>query len=327
MDRLRKRQIRFSLWYVLFGLIFVSLIQSYIARRAEPRVVSWSELLQMVDADKVKQAMLEQDRIVATLGEAPPTGRRPERIQATRLPGIDESTIIDRMRAHGVEITGRIQEPSLFVLMLPSLLPIALLAVFYYMGMRRLSRGSGPMVFGKSRLKVYDQTTAEKTTFADVAGVDEAKGELVEVVDFLKNPGRYQAIGARIPRGVLLVGPPGTGKTLLAKAVAGEAQVPFFSISGSEFVELFVGVGAARVRELFEQAKSRAPCIVFIDELDAIGRSRGGPRSFATHEEREQTLNQLLVEMDGFDASKGAVIMIDRTWSAGERSWRFTSVG
>jgi cell division protease FtsH len=208
-----------------------------------------------------------------------------------------------------VEISGRIERPSWLALTLPWLAPLGLVALFYWVGMRRVARGAGPMVFGKSRLKVYDQSSAEKVTFADVAGVDEARAELVEVVDFLRSPERYQALGARIPKGVLLVGPPGTGKTLLAKALAGEANVPFFSISGSEFVEMFVGMGAARVRDLFEQSKSRAPCIVFIDELDAIGRSRGGARMFATHEEREQTLNQLLVEMDGFDAGKGVVLV------------------
>jgi cell division protease FtsH len=175
--------------------------------------------------------------------------------------------------------------------------------------MRRLGKGAGPLSFGRSKAKIYDLQESERVTFADVAGVDEAEAELVEVVDFLKNPQKYQELGARIPKGILLVGPPGTGKTLLAKAVAGEAGVPFFSLSGSEFVEMFVGVGAARMRDLFEQAKERAPCIVFIDELDAIGKSRGGVGALATHDEREQTLNQLLVEMDGFDARTGVAIM------------------
>jgi len=158
-------------------------------------------------------------------------------------------------------------------------------------------------------VKIYDRAETERVTFDDVAGVDEAESELVEVVDFLKHPEKYTALGARIPKGVLLLGPPGTGKTLLAKAVAGEAEVAFFSMSGSDFVEMFVGVGAARIRDLFEQAKERAPCIVFIDELDAIGKSRGGLAAMGSNDEREQTLNQLLVEMDGFDASSGVVIM------------------
>src|SRR5204863_2972222 len=176
--------------------------------------------------------------------------------------------------------------------------------------MRRV--GGGPtqaLSFGRSKHKIYDRKEL-KTTFNDVAGVDEAKAELIEIVDFLKNPKKYQRLGGRLPKGVLLVGPPGTGKTLLARAVAGEADVPFFTLSGSEFVEMFVGVGAARVRDLFDQAKDKAPCIIFIDELDAIGKSRAGASGFVGgHDEREQTLNQLLAEMDGFDSSKGVIIM------------------
>jgi cell division protease FtsH len=165
-------------------------------------------------------------------------------------------------------------------------------------------------MFGKSRAKIQRQTSALKVSFKDVAGVDEARTELMEVVDFLKQPQKYQQLGGRIPKGVLLVGPPGTGKTLLAKAVSGEAGVPFFSMSGSEFIEMFVGVGAARVRDLFEQAKQKAPCIIFIDELDAIGKSRAGARArIFGNDEREQTLNQLLSEMDGFDTSQGVIIM------------------
>jgi cell division protease FtsH len=172
---------------------------------------------------------------------------------------------------------------------------------------RYVSGGTSPLTFGRSRHKLYAQKDL-KITFKDVAGIDEAVAELREIVDFLKNPEKYQVLGGRIPKGVLLVGPPGTGKTLLAKAVAGEADVPFFSLSGSDFVEMFVGVGASRVRDLFAQAENRAPCIIFIDELDALGKSRGGP-SYGGHDEREQTLNQLLVEMDGFDSNRGVIIM------------------
>jgi cell division protease FtsH len=177
--------------------------------------------------------------------------------------------------------------------------------------LRRFTRqGGGALTFGRNHVKIYDKSSTDKVTFEDVAGVNEAVAELEEIVDFLKNPSKYQRFGGRIPKGVLLVGPPGTGKTLLARAVAGEADVPFFSISGSEFVELFVGVGAARVRELFDQAKSKAPCMIFIDELDAIGKSRiSGLGGIAGHDEREQTLNQLLVEMDGFDTSKAVIIV------------------
>src|SRR5512146_1595603 len=172
--------------------------------------------------------------------------------------------------------------------------------------MRRMTRGAGPMTIGKSQAKIYDLDESKRVTFADVAGVDEAKAELVEVVDFLKHPQKYRALGAKIPKGVLLVGPPGTGKTLLAKAVAGESGVPFFSLSGSDFVEMFVGVGAARVRDMFQQAEQRAPCIVFIDELDALGKARG-VNPMGGHDEREQTLNQLLVELDGFAANAGVI--------------------
>jgi cell division protease FtsH len=184
------------------------------------------------------------------------------------------------------------------------------MAAIWMFLMRRIGGGSTQALsFGRSKAKIYDRKEL-KTTFNDVAGVDEAKAELVEVVDFLKNPKKYQRLGGRIPKGVLLVGPPGTGKTLLARAVAGEADVPFFFLSGSEFVEMFVGVGASRVRDLFEQAKEKAPCIVFIDELDAIGKTRAGNTGFiGGHDEREQTLNQLLAEMDGFDSSKGVIIM------------------
>jgi cell division protease FtsH len=175
---------------------------------------------------------------------------------------------------------------------------------------RATRSGAGALKFGKNRAQIYDQSSHNKVTFADVAGVDEAEAELVEIVDFLRNPQKYQRLGGRIPKGVLLVGPPGTGKTLLAKAVAGEAAVPFFSISGSEFVEMFVGVGASRVRDLFEQAKSKAPCIIFIDELDAIGKSRSAGRGMImSNDEREQTLNQLLAEMDGFDTTAGLIIV------------------
>src|SRR6266446_6221770 len=190
------------------------------------------------------------------------------------------------------------------------IVPLALMIGLWMFVMRRM--GGGPtqaLSFGRSKAKIYDRKEL-KTTFADVAGVEEAKAGLMEVVDFLKNPKKYQRLGGRIPKGVLLVGPPGTGKTLLARAVAGEADVPFFFLSGSEFVEMFVGVGASRVRDLFEQAKEKAPCIVFIDELDAIGKTRAGSTGFAGgHDEREQTLNQLLAEMDGFDSSKGVIIM------------------
>jgi cell division protease FtsH len=236
---------------------------------------------------------------------------QPERVFATRLPDVEDAPLLERMRAHGVTFSGEMREESWWQpLVFGWILPFAVLFGIYMLVMRRVSTKAGPLSVGKAQAKIYDRNATEPVTFEDVAGVEEAKAELVEIVSYLKHPERYKAIGARSPKGVLLVGPPGTGKTLLARAVAGEAQVPFFSISGSEFVQMFVGVGAARVRDLFEQAKVRAPCIVFIDELDAIGRARAGAGGgLAVHEEREQTLNQLLVEMDGFDAGKGVVIL------------------
>ena len=208
----------------------------------------------------------------------------------------------------------RPQETSWFVSLLPTILLFAALIIFWWFMYRRMSATMGDagkqMNFGKAKIKNMNDEK-RKTTFADVAGADEEKEELQEIVEFLKNPKKYNELGARIPKGVLLVGPPGTGKTLLARAVAGEAGVPFFSISGSDFVEMFVGVGASRVRDLFEQAKKNSPCIIFIDEIDAVGRQRGAGLG-GGHDEREQTLNQLLVEMDGFGANEG-VIMIAAT--------------
>ena len=228
----------------------------------------------------------------------------------TRIPGVDEQPLVAEMEAHKVEFSGRIESTFWKDLLFGWVIPLGIMVAIWMFLMRRV--GGGPtqaLSFGRSKHKIYDRKEL-KTTFNDVAGVDEAKAELVEIVDFLKNPKKYQRLGGRIPKGVLVVGPPGTGKTLLARAVAGEADVPFFTLSGSEFVEMFVGVGASRVRDLFEQAKDKAPCIVFIDELDAIGKSRAGATGFmGGHDEREQTLNQLLAEMDGFDSSKGVIIM------------------
>src|SRR5438552_575843 len=220
-----------------------------------------------------------------------------------------ETTLLKELDAHGVKFSGRMESSSGWLYALASwVLPLLIMAGIYRVGIRKMGQSGGLLTFGKNRAKIHDQSEQLKVTFEDVAGVDEAKAELVEVVDFLKHPKKYQALGGRIPKGVLLVGPPGTGKTLLARAVAGEAGVAIFSLSGSEFVERFVGVGAARVRDLFEQAKAKAPCIIFIDELDAIGKSRSVGGVF-TNDGREQTLNQLLVEIDGFDSSEGVIIM------------------
>ncbi|MEJ2144153.1 MAG: ATP-dependent zinc metalloprotease FtsH [Acidobacteriota bacterium] len=252
-------------------------------------------------------------KTTGTAAQAGPEAAESNEIVATRIPGIENQALLEELQAHHVKITGQAQSNSMWLDVLISwLLPLGILFLIFGYAMRRLRQGggAGPLTVGKNKAKIHNQLSGIRITFEDVAGVEEAKAELVEVVDFLRHPDKYQRLGGRIPKGVLLVGAPGTGKTLLAKAVAGEAEVPFFSISGSEFVEMFVGVGAARVRDLFEQAKSKAPCIIFIDELDAVGKSRAGARGpMFGNDEREQTLNQLLVEMDGFDASKGIIIM------------------
>jgi cell division protease FtsH len=257
----------------------------------------------------VTEVSLDSRQVIATLKDKPA-----DKVRTDRIPNLDEKSLIDDLRAHDVKFSGHVDRSSwIDQLLLGWILPMALLYGLWVWLSRRaggVTGGmAGPLTFGRSRAKVYDASDGQPVTFADVAGVDEAVAELREVVDFLRDPERYSRVGAHVPKGTLLVGPPGTGKTLLGRAVAGEAKVPFFSITGSEFVEMFVGVGAARVRDLFEQAKEKAPCIVFIDELDAVGRSRGGLGAMGTHDEREQTLNQLLAEIDGFDPSRGVILM------------------
>ena len=271
--------------------------------------VSYSEFVVEVRAGHLAEVKVTEQELVGQLKEEASKARGGARqITTTRLPNMDDSALLKDLEAQQVKVTAVVERYSWLVWFLIYLFPIFLLLSLLRYGLRRASTGA--MSFGKTRAKIYDRASASNVTFGDVAGVDEAEAELIEVVDFLKNPQKYQKLGGRIPKGVLLVGPPGTGKTLLAKAVAGEAGVPFFSISGSEFVEMFVGVGAARVRDLFEQAKSKAPCIIFIDELDAIGKSRSAGRgALMSNDEREQTLNQLLAEMDGFDTSKGVILM------------------
>ncbi len=314
MEPEEDRRRSWLLAFVGFALLSLWIVQSFLRAETAPRVVAWSELAAYVDAGRVVSARVGDSSIEAELraeGAAPDAVEVVEHVSATRLPDVDEGALVAALRDHGARVSGEIAETSWWEpLVFGWILPLALLFGVYWIVLRRFAQRSGPLSVGKSQAKIYDKNRQASVTFADVAGVEEARAGLVEIVSFLKDPARHRAIGARAPKGVLLVGPPGTGKTLLARAVAGEAGVPFFSISGSEFVQMFVGVGAARVRDLFEQAKVRAPCIVFIDELDAIGRSRAGAGSgLAVHEEREQTLNQLLVEMDGFDAGSGVVIL------------------
>jgi cell division protease FtsH len=289
----------------LFALVFYAITRQW---GPTAKDVAFSEFLTELRADHLAEVEVSEDKLTALVKRGDP--KAPEvRIMATRLPGVDQTVLLNEFQAHQVKTVGRIGGGSWLWNLLGLLLPFLLLMVFYGVMARRM-QGGGALTFGRNKAKIYDQSTQSKVTFQDVAGVDEAEAELMEVVDFLRQPGRYQALGGRIPKGVLLVGPPGTGKTLLAKAVAGEAKVAFFSISGSEFVEMFVGVGAARVRDLFEEAKKNAPCIIFIDELDAIGKSRSTGRAIGfSNDEREQTLNQLLAEMDGFDTSEGVILM------------------
>jgi cell division protease FtsH len=320
------QRLQFSLVYLLVGVLVLSLLQSWLLA---PRTVelSMSKFLELLRQGQIERVALTELEIrgVARPGalpvpEAAPASDRlrqllgsdeePRVFTVTRIPGVDDQWLLRELEQHKVEFAGRIETTFWRDLLFGWIIPLAIMVGIWIFLMRRV--GGGPtqaLSFGRSKHKIYDRKEL-KTTFHDVAGVDEAKAELVEIVDFLKNPKKYQRLGGRIPKGVLLVGPPGTGKTLLARAVAGEADVPFFTLSGSEFVEMFVGVGASRVRDLFEQAKDKAPCIVFIDELDAIGKSRAGSTGFVGgHDEREQTLNQLLAEMDGFDSSKGVIIM------------------
>ncbi len=310
MENLRRKQFVFSGLYLALAVVFMSLLRAWLPAGPTPRLVAYSELVSLVRDGKVDKAELREDEIFATLRADRREAGTGAVVLAKRLPRIDESPLLEEMQKQGVVFAGRIERTSWLESFFGGwLLPMGVMLGLYFFMMRRVTQRGGPLSLGRNRAKIYDENATEKVTFADIAGVDEAEAELLEIVEFLRRPEKYRQLGARIPRGVLLVGPPGTGKTLLARAVAGEAGVPFFSLSGSEFIEMFVGLGAARMRDLFEQAKVRAPCIVFIDELDAIGKSRGGLAALATHDEREQTLNQLLVEMDGFDPTKGVIIM------------------
>jgi cell division protease FtsH len=297
---------RFHLSYVLAALLGVYLVQAVYSRTQGTTAVPYSEFQSLLRDGQLKEVLVRDDQIIGELVRAREDGNT--RVVTQR---VDEKLAAELDR-YGVTYT-QARESTLLPTILSWVVPVALFFGVWLFLMRRMAGRMGPgggvLTIGKSKAKVYvENETGVK--FGDVAGVDEAKQELAEVVDFLREPARYGRLGGRMPKGVLLVGPPGTGKTLLARAVAGEAGVPFFSISGSEFVEMFVGVGAARVRDLFEQARQKAPCIIFIDELDALGRARqAGNMMGGGHDEKEQTLNQLLVELDGFDSSTGIVLL------------------
>ena len=297
----RKRQI--MIWYVLAAVVGILLFQIFWASYSQVETIPYSEFETLLDQGKIAAVTVGADSVQGTLKEPLPSGKR--EFYAARV----DPQLAEKLASHQVVVNGA---PSGGVIqtILSWVIPAIIFYVVWMFLFRRLAEKQGfggLMQVGKSHAKIFVETDT-KVTFKDVAGVDEAKFELQEVVAFLRDPKSFGRLGARVPKGVLLVGPPGTGKTLLAKAVAGEAGVPFFSISGSEFVEMFVGVGAARVRDLFDQARKAAPCIIFIDELDALGRSRA-PGGYGGTDEKEQTLNQLLAELDGFDPSSGVILL------------------
>src|SRR5262245_37876330 len=297
------KQTKFSIWYVFIAVWGVLLLHRLWIETAQVEQIPYSQFETYLNEGRIAEVQVGQDYIQGKLKD--PQEGHPQQFVTIRVP----PDLANKLATHQVKFSGEVENPLLHDV-LSWVLPVLLFFGIWFILMRRFAQrdglGSGFMAIGKSKAKIYMEKEV-KVSFADVAGVDEAKTELQEIIEFLKTPEKFRRLGGKIPKGILLIGPPGTGKTLLAKAVAGEAGVPFFSISGSEFVEMFVGVGAARVRDLFVQAKQKAPCIIFIDELDALGKARGmGPMG---HEEREQTLNQLLVEMDGFDARTGVILM------------------
>ena len=288
------------LWLVI-AIILMSLFESFNSSESTGRSIDYTSFVSSVQTDQVQEVVFNGTVI---------NGTKRNGEQFTTVMPIHDSALLDSLINHNVRTSGtRPEEPSLLTSIFISWMPMIILIAVWIFFMRQMQGGSkgNPLSFGKSKAKLLSENQV-KTTFADVAGCDEAKEDVVELVDFLRDPSKYQKLGGRIPRGVLMVGPPGTGKTLLARAIAGEAKVPFFSISGSDFVEMFVGVGASRVRDMFAQAKKNAPCIVFIDEIDAVGRKRGVGLG-GGHDEREQTLNQLLVEMDGFEGFEAVIVI------------------
>ncbi|MDX1444279.1 MAG: ATP-dependent metallopeptidase FtsH/Yme1/Tma family protein, partial [Gammaproteobacteria bacterium] len=294
------------LWAIVI-LLLLSVFNNFGTRTGQVEQVAYSEFLEQVDRGNVANVTF-QGRTITGAYEGGQSF-------STQSPETDNTALIGELRKSDVKITAKEPEKqSLLMQIFVSWFPFLLLIGVWIYFMRQMQGGGGgkgAMSFGKSKARMLGEDSV-KVTFGDVAGVDEAKDEVVELVEFLRDPGKFQRLGGKIPRGVLMVGSPGTGKTLLARAIAGEAKVPFFTISGSDFVEMFVGVGASRVRDMFEQAKKHAPCIIFIDEIDAVGRHRGAGLG-GGHDEREQTLNQLLVEMDGFEGNEGVIIIAATT--------------
>lgn len=285
---------------LVLTVLLVSLLvwQLFNQPKTGTKDINYSEMIAFLDKGEIKEVTMQGENIIGKLTNG--------NAFKTYVPKDDK--LVTQFREKGVNITAKPTEDSWYMTILISWLPMILLVGVWIFFMRQMQAGGGKaMAFGKSKARLITDKS-KKITFADVAGIDEAKAELEEVIDFLKDPKKYTRLGGRIPKGLLLIGPPGTGKTLLARAIAGEADVPFLTISGSDFVEMFVGVGASRVRDLFSQAKKNAPCIIFIDEIDAVGRHRGAGLG-GGHDEREQTLNQLLVEMDGFESNEGVILI------------------
>ena len=292
------------LW-VIIALVLLTVFKNFDGMQTTTQKVNYSDFISMVENRQVSKVVIDGYTINGVLSSS-------ERFETNLPPAVPDNQLMDELLRGNVQIESKpIEKQSIWTQLLVASFPILVILAVFMFFMRQMQGGGGgkggPMSFGKSKARLLSEDQI-KTTFADVAGVEEAKEDVQELVDFLKDPGKFQRLGGRIPRGVLMVGPPGTGKTLLAKAIAGEAKVPFFTISGSDFVEMFVGVGASRVRDMFEQAKKQAPCIIFIDEIDAVGRHRGAGMG-GGHDEREQTLNQLLVEMDGFEANDGIIVI------------------
>jgi len=289
-----------AIWGVVIAVLIALYTVIYPGSKTQTsNEISYSQLLQKIDQGEIKAVTLRGDTASATDGQ--------NRLYSATTPTSQEE-LLKRLEAQKANIKVQSAQTSTWMSLLVNLLPVILLVGAWVLFMRQMQgAGKGAMGFGKSKARLLTENK-NRVTFEDVAGVDEAKEELQEIVDFLKDPGKFQRLGGKIPKGALLIGPPGTGKTLLARAIAGEAGVPFFTISGSDFVEMFVGVGASRVRDMFEQAKKNAPCIIFIDEIDAVGRHRGAGLG-GGNDEREQTLNQLLVEMDGFEANEGIILV------------------
>nr|MDT0250395.1 ATP-dependent zinc metalloprotease FtsH [Endozoicomonas sp.] len=292
------------LW-VIIALVLLTVFKNFDGMQSSTQKVAYSDFISMVENRQVSKVVIDGYTINGLLSNS-------ERFETNLPPAVPDNKLMDELLLGKVQVESKpIEKQSIWTQLLVASFPILVILAVFMFFMRQMQGGGGgrggPMSFGKSKARLLSEDQI-KTTFADVAGVEEAKQDVQELVDFLKDPGKFQRLGGRIPRGVLMVGPPGTGKTLIAKAIAGEAKVPFFTISGSDFVEMFVGVGASRVRDMFEQAKKQAPCIIFIDEIDAVGRHRGAGMG-GGHDEREQTLNQLLVEMDGFEGNDGVIVI------------------